>query len=104
MAEGNDVSFLHVNKPEIDLPLDQDPYGDLVYQTGHKNLHSWIDKGLLQKDDASRFYIYAQKMSGITQMGLVSASSVLDYENDVIKKHEKTLEKKEKDRTKLTDV
>jgi len=43
-------------------------------------------------------------MSGITQMGVVSASSVLDYENDLIKKHERTLEKKEKDRTKLTDV
>lgn len=75
-----------------------------MYKTGHSNLHSWIDKGLLEKDDMSRFYIYAQKMSGITQMGLVSASSVLDYENDVIKKHEKTLEKKEKDRTMLTDV
>ena len=52
----------------------------------------------------SRFYIYAQKMSRITQMGLVSASSVLDYEKDIIKKHEKTLQKKEKDRTMLTDV
>lgn len=47
MAEGNDVSFLHVNKPEIDLPLNQDPYGELVYKTGHKNLHSWIDNGHL---------------------------------------------------------
>jgi uncharacterized protein (DUF1015 family) len=47
MAEGNDVSFLHVNKPEIDLPTTQDPYGELVYKTGHKNLHSWIDNGLL---------------------------------------------------------
>ena len=104
MAHGNRYSFLHVNKPEIVLPEDQDPYADIVYQTGRKNLLSYINQGWLVKDDQPRFYIYSQTMDGITQAGLVSASSVADYEKDLIKKHEKTLEKKELDRTKLTDI
>ena len=52
----------------------------------------------------ARYYIYSQCMGGREQFGLVSASSVSDYERDLIKKHERTLEKKEKDRTRLTEV
>jgi len=104
MAAGNAQSFLHVNKPEIDLPVDQDPYADIVYQTGRDNLHKFIDQGLLVRDTASRYYIYSQEMDGREQIGIVSASSIIDYEEDRIKKHERTLEKKEKDRTMLTHV
>ena len=104
MAAGNDYSFLRVNKPEITLPEETDPYSNVVYKTGRKNLLDFINKGWLQRDSESRFYIYAQVMNGREQVGLVSASSVADYENDLIKKHEKTLEKKEKDRTLLTDI
>ena len=104
MAEGNQYSFLNVNKPEITLPQDQDPYADIVYQTGRKNLFQFIENGWLERDSEARFYVYSQTMNGREQIGLISASSVEDYENDLIKKHEKTLEKKELDRTKLTDI
>ena len=104
MADGNEYSFLRVNRPEIELPLDQDPYADIVYKTGRQNLERFIKNGWLQKDTEARYYIYSQLMDSKEQFGLVSASSVTDYENNLIKKHEKTLEKKEKDRTKLTDI
>ena len=104
MAAGNPYSFLNVNKPEITLPKDTDPYDDIVYETGRKNLQDFISKDWLQRDTESRFYIYSQVMQGREQIGLVSASSVADYENNLIKKHEKTLEKKERDRTLLTDI
>ena len=104
MAEGNQYSFLNVNKPEITLPMDTDPYAQIVYETGRKNLQDFISKGWLQRDDQARFYIYSQIMQGREQIGLMSASAVADYENDLIKKHEKTIEKKEKDRTLLTDI
>lgn len=104
MAAGNQYSFLNVNKPEITLPVDQDPYADIVYQAGRKNLFQFIENGWLERDSEARFYVYSQKMNGREQIGLLSASSVDDYEKDLIKKHEKTLEKKELDRTKLTDI
>ena len=104
MAAGNPYSFLNVNKPEITLPEETDPYSPIVYETGRQNLQDFISKDWLQRDSESRFYVYSQEMQGREQIGLVSASSVADYENDLIKKHEKTLEKKEKDRTLLTDI
>ena len=104
MAKGNQFSFLHVNKPEIDLKEDVDVYSDQVYQKGLENLDKFIANNWLIRDLSERFYIYSQTMSGKTQYGLVCASSVEDYENDVIKKHEKTIAKKELDRTKLTDT
>ena len=104
MAQGNPYSFLNVNKPEITLPEETDPYSSIVYETGKKNLQDFITKGWLERDTHARYYVYAQKMQGREQVGLVSTSSVADYERDLIKKHEKTLEKKELDRTRLTDV
>ncbi|CDW79948.1 UNKNOWN [Stylonychia lemnae] len=104
LAKGNPYSFLHVNKPEIDTPEGTDNYSDLVYQTGKSNLQHFIKQNWLERDQSSRYYIYSQKMNGRTQYGLVAASSIEDYENDKIKKHEKTLPKKEEDRTKLIDI
>ena len=104
MAAGNQYSFLNVNKPEITLPEDTNPYDRVVYDTGRKNLLDFISNGWLERDNQARFYIYSQVMQGREQIGLVSASSVADYENNLIKKHERTLEKKEKDRTMLTDI
>lgn len=93
-----------MNKPEITLPEDTNPYDRIVYDTGRKNLLDFISNGWLERDNQARFYIYSQVMQGREQIGLVSASSVADYENNLIKKHERTLEKKEKDRTMLTDI
>ena len=104
MAKGNKYSFLHVNKPEIDLPASTDPYSDQVYLQGKLNLDAFITKGWLYRDTLSRFYVYAQEMGGRVQYGLMGAASIEDYEGDKIKKHEKTLEKKELDRTRLTDT
>ena len=59
MASGNNYSFLHVNKPEIDVPEGTDPYSDIVYQTGYKNLQSFIKQGWLQRDSESRYYVYS---------------------------------------------
>ncbi|OMJ87359.1 hypothetical protein SteCoe_10955 [Stentor coeruleus] len=104
MAEGNEYSFLHCNKPEIDLAVDVDVYSDIVYETGRKNLMSFIEKNWLVHESQPIVYIYAITMNGRTQYGVVAAASVDDYENKLIKKHELTRKKKEEDRTKLTDI
>ena len=59
MADGNKHSFLRVNKPEIELPLDQDPYADAVYTKGRVNLQRFIKDGWLEEDTHARFYIYS---------------------------------------------
>lgn len=98
MAKGNPISFLHVNKPEIDLPADHDPYDAEVYKTGRRNLDAFKADGTLKPDENACFYLYAQKMGDHRQVGLVAAASVQDYIDDTIKKHELTRAKKEKDR------
>lgn len=104
MATGNPQSFLHVNKPEIDLPAETDPYADIVYETGRINLQAFITNGWLVHDEIPRLYVYAVTMTGRTQYGIVGGASVDDYSNNLIKKHELTRKKKEEDRTKLTNV
>lgn len=98
MAAGNPVSFLHVNKPEIDLPPETDPYADEVYAKGRENLSRMIADGVMVQDEMPCFYLYAQKMGEHRQVGLVAAASVQEYIEDKIKKHELTRQKKEKDR------
>lgn len=104
MAEGNQYSFLHCNKPEIDLPVDTDLYSDIVYETGRRNLLTFISNGWLIQEPHPITYIYAITMNSRTQYGILAAASVNDYENNLIKKHELTRKKKEEDRTKLTDI
>ncbi len=104
MARENPISFLHVNKPEIDLPGDTDPYSDLVYDTGKKNLQKFIDDNILVQDDKDSVYIYRLTWRGHTQTGFFLLSSVKDYDEGRVKKHEFTRPKKEADRTKLIDV
>ncbi len=99
MAEGNEYSFLHVVKPEIDLPVDTDIYDDAVYRKAKENLDKLIEREWMKKDDAEAYYIYRQKMGEHTQTGIVAAASVDDYEKDIIKKHEFTRKDKEDDRT-----
>ncbi|MBB1285856.1 DUF1015 domain-containing protein [Flavisolibacter sp. BT320] len=97
-AEGNLLSFLHVTKAEIDLPPDVDIHSDAVYQKASDNLQNLIEKKVLFQDENPRYYIYELAWKGRTQTGLVCVSSVEDYFNDVIKKHEFTRPEKEKDR------
>ena len=104
IADGNSCSFLHVIKPEIDLPEGTDLYDPAVYRTGAENLQAFIAKGWLVKDRGPRMYVYQQKMGNHVQTGLVCCCSVDDYWEDRIKKHEHTRATKEEDRVKHVDV
>ncbi len=97
-VEGNPYSFLHVVKPEVDLPPDTDLYADIVYRTGKSNIEKMIREGILFQDEEAFLYVYAQTMDGRTQYGLVGCASTRDYEENVIKKHELTRPDKEEDR------
>lgn len=98
MARDNPISFLHVNKPEIDLPPETDPYDDAVYRKGRENLDRLAKEGIFKQDDSPAYYLYAQKMGDHRQVGLVVAASCQEYMDDKIKKHELTREEKENDR------
>ncbi|MDX1954528.1 MAG: DUF1015 family protein [Chitinophagaceae bacterium] len=105
-AHGNPHSFLHVTKSEIDLPAGTDIHSQMVYDQAAKNLQQMISAGVLEQEATACYYIYQLIMparpdlgvDGNAQTGLVCVSSVEDYFNDVIKKHEFTRPEKEKDR------
>ena len=97
-AEGRPLSFLHISRPEIDLPIGTDPYAPEVYATGAENLRRLIDEGVLIRDTEPRYYAYRLHMGEHMQTGLVCAGSVADYDTNRIRKHEFTRPKKEDDR------
>jgi uncharacterized protein (DUF1015 family) len=97
-AQGNPNSFLHVTKAEIDLPAGTDIHSQAVYDQAKDNLDAMTRKGVLFQEDKPCYYIYELVMNGRAQTGLVALSSVDDYNNDRIKKHEFTRPEKEKDR------
>jgi uncharacterized protein (DUF1015 family) len=97
-AVDNPLSFLHIIKPEIDLPETTDPYTAGVYQKGKENLDNFIEQGLLQQDEKPCFYLYQQKLDDHIQTGLMTLVSVEEYERNIIKKHELTKFEKENDR------
>ncbi len=104
MAKGKPHTFLHVVKPEIDLPEDVDLYDDKVYEKGKENLQKLIQDKVLIQDEAPCMYLYQQAMGYHKQIGLVTCASVEDYENNVIKKHEHTRADKEADRIRHVDT
>jgi uncharacterized protein (DUF1015 family) len=95
---GNPYSFLHITKSEIDLPEDFDIHSTPVYEKAKENIAAFIQRSILFREDKPCYYIYQLVMNGRSQTGLVAASSVDDYEKDVIKKHEFTRPEKEQDR------
>jgi len=97
-AKGNPESFLHVTKSEIDLPENTDIHSATVYEKAKSNLQQLTDKGVLTREKSDCYYIYQLIMDGRSQTGLVCVSSVNDYFNDRIKKHEFTRPEKEQDR------
>jgi uncharacterized protein (DUF1015 family) len=99
LAAGNPYSFLHVCRPEIDLPEGIDEHEDRVYATGAANLKKFIDSGILVPEAADSLYVYQQRMGDHIQAGLVALCSVREYEQNLIKKHEFTRRDKEDDRT-----
>jgi uncharacterized protein (DUF1015 family) len=98
IAGGNPLSFLHVSKPEIDLPPGTDLYSAEVYARGRENFQRLIAQGALQPDIRPHFYLYRQVMGSHSQVGLVAAASCAEYEKNLIKKHEFTRPDKEDDR------
>lgn len=104
-AQGNPYSFLHITKSEIDLPEKTDPYSQKVYDKAKENLDAFISRNVLFKENKPCYYIYQLVMpdrqnsgNDHVQTGLVCCSSIDDYENDLIKKHEYTRPEKEQDR------
>jgi uncharacterized protein (DUF1015 family) len=99
LAAGNPLSFLHVIRPEIDLPANTDPFDESVYQAAHDGLASLIEQGGLERDAEPAMYLYRQVWQGHSQIGIVCCCHVDDYRNNIIRKHEKTRQDKEDDRT-----
>ncbi len=99
IAAGNPLSFLHVSKPEIDLPPGTDPCAPEVYAKGVENFQKLIHDGALKQDAQPCFYLYRQIMGKHSQVGLVAAASCEEYLHGAIKKHELTRPDKEDDRT-----
>lgn len=99
LAQGKPNSFLHVVRPEIDLPEGTDPHDDAVYAKGAENLKEFLSDGTLQQEEQEQVYVYQLIRNGRPQTGIFACVSVQDYDNEVILKHELTRPAKEDDRT-----
>lgn len=104
MTRNKPYSFLHVDKAEIDLPSGIDIYSDEVYLKAKENLNKLISDGVLVQDDKPMLYIYELTMEGRSQTGLVACTSIDEYMQGIIKKHELTREDKEQDRIRHVDT
>lgn len=103
-VKGKPLSFLHVDKAEIDLPPEASLYSPEVYAKARENLLALTSGGVCRRDAAPCLYIYRQTMGGRSQTGLVGCASIDDYLNNVIKKHELTRADKEADRIRHVDI
>jgi uncharacterized protein (DUF1015 family) len=99
LARGNPHSFLHVGRSDIDLPEDVDPHDSRIYRRARQALDQLLAGGTLVQDSMPGLFLYRQIMDGRTQTGVVGCVHVDDYERDLIRKHEKTRQDKEDDRT-----
>ena len=104
LAEGRPWSFLHISKPEIDLPPGTDPYAPQVYAKAAENLKKMREAGVLRQDEQACYYAYRLIMGDHVQVGLVAAASVADYDSNRIRKHEFTRPDKEDDRVRQIDA
>ncbi len=101
LAQGKPRSLLHVDRAEIDLPPETDPYSDAVYAKARENFQRLQSEKALIRETEPSLYLYQQRMGEHTQIGLAAVCHLDDYENNLIKKHEKTRRDKEEDRTRL---
>jgi uncharacterized protein (DUF1015 family) len=104
LAQGRPWSFLHISKPEIDLPTGTDPYAPEVYAKAAENLKKMRAAGVLLRDDQACYYAYRLIMGEHVQVGLVAAASVADYDSNRIRKHEFTRPDKEDDRVRQIEA
>ncbi|MCW9023411.1 MAG: DUF1015 family protein [Gammaproteobacteria bacterium] len=103
-AQGRPYSFLHISKPEIDLPDGTDPFAPEVYAKGAENLQKLVDEKILFREDSPCYYLYRLIMGEHEQTGLVAVGSVADYDTNRIRKHEFTRPDKEDDRVRQIDA
>lgn len=99
MAEGNTLSFLRVSRPELEMADDTDPYSDAVYQRASSNFEKLKTTAPLVIEDRPSLYVYSQRMGDHEQTGIAACCSVDEYDEDIIRKHERTRKDKEDDRT-----
>src|SRR5215471_16909396 len=98
LASGRPASFLHISRPEIDLPPGTSPYSAEAYARGAANLARLVDSGTLVRDAEPSYYVYRIEMQGRVQTGVAFAASVAAYEANRIRRHELTRPDKENDR------
>ena len=103
LAEGRPWSFLHVSRPEIDLPARTDPHAEEVYAKGAENLNAMIEADILIRDENPCYYVYRIVMGDHPQTGLVAATPVSAYLANTVRKHEYTRPDKEDDRVRQID-
>ena len=103
-AKGNNLSFLRVIKPEIELPEEIDPYDQKVYDKGLENLKKLSSKGYLIKEQKASYYVYRLTMEGREQTGIVGCCDYQEYYDGRIKKHELTRTAKENDRVRHVET
>ena len=103
MVKDNPLSFLRVDKADVDLDPSVDLSDTKVYEKARDNLNKMIEDGVFLQDDAPCLYIYKQVMNGRAQVGIVGCTSVDDYSNNIIRKHELTRADKEQDRINHVD-
>lgn len=98
------LSFLKIDRAETQFPEDVDTYDPKVYEKAKELLNSMLQDGSFIMEDSPCYYIYELTMDGRSQTGIVACSSIDDYQNEIIKKHEKTREDKELDRIRHVDI
>ena len=103
-AKGKPWSFLHVSKPEIDLPEDTDPYSSEVYAKAAENLERMVAERVLLRDSRPHYYAYRTSWQGRRQTGLTCVASIVAYENGRIRRHELTTPVKETDRVRQIEA
>ncbi|HEY0378422.1 MAG TPA: DUF1015 family protein [Pyrinomonadaceae bacterium] len=99
LAADNPLSFLHVSRPEIDLPEGTDLYAEAVYRQAAENFEKLIREAPLTEEETPSLYLYRLIMNGREQIGVVACCAVDEYDDDTIRKHERTRRDKEDDRT-----
>ncbi|MEZ5278304.1 MAG: DUF1015 family protein [Opitutaceae bacterium] len=103
LARGNPLSMLHIVRAEIDLPEGTNPYSDPVYARARLNFARFIADGAFIREETPSLFLYRQEMGTHQQTGVVALCHVDDYDQGLIKRHEKTRPDKENDRTRLTN-
>lgn len=99
MAQGEPYKFLRITRSDLEFPDSVDQYDDAIYARAGENLQKFVSEGKLVRESDERLYIYRLNRGAHQQTGLVALSSIDDYLEDRIKKHELTRKDKERDRT-----